>query len=402
MKIPGPQRSTLLVVMYGNPAFHPPTINAVRLMGDHFRVFVVHRNDDGPPAQWPPDVEVRPIGPSGAQGIKSARGPAAKLAEFTGFIRELRRTLAEARPQFVYAYDPVGFSAAMRARGGAVSPPVIFHCHDLPALDRPRFTSLQFWISRYALRRTRDAALVVFPSEYRAQAWLERARDRRPALIVPNGAARDFSSPCEDLRSLAGIRFQDRRALYLGSMSPENGQAGAIAALAMLPRTSLDIVGFGLAAYREELRTIARTAGVEMRVNVEGWVSDAERMRRLRLAALGLLLYRAASLNWEHSGSSANKLFEYAAMGLPVVVPDRKSFREFFAADSWVAYANPEDPASIARAIEFILADRARYVAMSLAARKAHEEKYNYETVFQPVLARLDQLAAGHGPEVNP
>jgi len=26
---------------------------------------------------------------------------------------------------------------------------------------------------------------------------------------------------------------------------------------------------------------------------------------------------------------------------------------------------------------------------MSLAARKAHEEKYNYETVFQPVLERI-------------
>ena len=35
------------------------------------------------------------------------------------------------------------------------------------------------------------------------------------------------------------------------------------------------------------------------------------------------------------------------------------------------------------------LADRERYVAMSLAARKAHEEKYNYETVFQPVLERI-------------
>ena len=46
-------------------------------------------------------------------------------------------------------------------------------------------------------------------------------------------------------------------------------------------------------------------------------------------------------------------------------------------------------PKLIRRSIEFILADRDRYVAMSLAARKAHEEKYNYETVFQPVLERI-------------
>ena len=38
--------------------------------------------------------------------------------------------------------------------------------------------------------------------------------------------------------------------------------------------------------------------------------------------------------------------------------------------------------------------DRERYAAMSLEARKAHERKYNYETVFTPVLRRIEDLAA--------
>ena len=46
----------------------------------------------------------------------------------------------------------------------------------------------------------------------------------------------------------------------------------------------------------------------------------------------------------------------------------------------------------IARAIEFVLADRDRYVAMSRAARLAHETKYNYERLFAPVLNRICAL----------
>jgi hypothetical protein len=36
---------------------------------------------------------------------------------------------------------------------------------------------------------------------------------------------------------------------------------------------------------------------------------------------------------------------------------------------------------------------------MALAARKAHEEKYNYEAVFQPVLEKLLILAGREGQE---
>jgi len=92
-------------------------------------------------------------------------------------------------------------------------------------------------------------------------------------------------------------------------------------------------------------------------------------------------------------GSASNKLFEYAAMGLPVVVPDRESYRDFLGDAEWVSYADVAHPRSIAHAIASIFADRERYVAMSRAARRAFEEKYNYERVFAPALERILELS---------
>ncbi|HUY27893.1 MAG TPA: glycosyltransferase [Candidatus Binataceae bacterium] len=390
-------RPRLLVVMYANPNYHPPTVNGVRMMSERFEVQIVCRNDAGPAADWAPGVTIERVGEiiTAAQAFDA---PAwRKLSWYRRFVRRLGCVIAETGPALIYAYDPIGFAASIAALGPRRKDiPVVFHCHDTPALGRVRLASLQDWILRYAMRHTRDAAFTIFPSKYRAPIWLDKARDPRPPMIIPNGAARDFYPPREDedWSALARRRWESKRVLYVGSMGAENGQPDAIRALEFLPApVALDLIGFSTPEYRIRLSQMAAALALAGRVSIAGWVPNPERIRRAEDAAVGLVLYHAANPNWEHSGPSPNKLFEYAAWGLPVVVPDRKSFREFFADDEWVAYANPEDPASIARAIEFILADRDRYIAMSLAARRAHETKYNYEQVFAPVLERLLALA---------
>ncbi|MGC1677401.1 MAG: glycosyltransferase, partial [Candidatus Binataceae bacterium] len=383
-----------------NPDYHPPTINGVRMMSERFEVHIVCRNDDGPAAVWPSAVTIERVGDrtTAAQGFDARAWR--KLSYYRRFVRRVRSLIAQTRPALLYAYDPIGFAASIAALGRRRNEiPIVFHCHDTPTLGRPRFASLQDWIFRYAARHTRDAAFTIFPSKYRAPLWLDRAGDPRPPMIIANGAARDFYAPRDDWDALAHRRWDSKRVLFMGSMSAENGQPGALRALVHLPApVTLDLIGFSTAEFRRELCELAAALKLESRVNVAGWVPNAERVRRAEDAAVGLVLYRAVNPNWEHSGSSPNKLFEYAAWGLPVVVPDRKSFREFFGDDEWVVYADPDDPASIARAIEYLVVDRERYVAMSLAARHAHETKYNYEHLFAPVLEKLCLLVGSVGP----
>jgi glycosyltransferase involved in cell wall biosynthesis len=388
-------RPRVLVVMYGNPNYHPPTINAVRIMSELFSVKIVCRNDAGPAADWPPAVAIERVGELISADDSFGASAWRKLSWYRGFVRRVDAAIVETRPALIYAYDPIGFAASIEAISKEHREiPVVFHCHDTPELGRERIASLQYWIFRYALRHTRDAAFTIFPSKYRAPIWLDSARDLRAPVIVPNGAALEFYPSRDDWHALARTRWESKRVLYLGVMSPENGQPQALRALASLPdEVKLEVVGFSTAAFRDELGELATSLSLQSRVSISDWVPIAERVRRAEQAAVGLVLYRAVNPNWEHSGPSPNKLFEYAAWGLPVVVPDRKSFREFFADDEWVTYADPDDPASIARAIQSVLADRDRFIAMSLAARAAHETKYNYERLFAPVLERICNLA---------
>ena len=117
--------------------------------------------------------------------------------------------------------------------------------------------------------------------------------------------------------------------------------------------------------------------------SLDGWLTLDELQARASRASVGLSIYKPVTKGLDYVASASNKLFEYAAMGLPVVVPDRASYRDFLGDAEWVMYADVEEPKSIASAITSDLAaDNDRYVAMSRSARRAFEEQYNYERVF--------------------
>ncbi len=110
-------------------------------------------------------------------------------------------------------------------------------------------------------------------------------------------------------------------------------------------------------------------------------------------AAIGLVLFKPVSLNYRAMGTSTNKLYEYAARGIPVVVPDTPSFHRALGEEEWAGYADLEQPDSIAREIGRFLADRNRYERACRAARQAFEQRYNFERVMPNVLERLISLA---------
>jgi len=384
----------LLVVFYANPDYFPPTRNAVSILSRYFNVTVVCRNVGRSFAQWPRDVAIERVGSGGSDDEKRQSNPIDKFLEFRNFMAAVRAAVARIRPALVYAYESHAFCAALSATRRIRTAPIIFQLHELPEFDALPWHSLQTWVIRRALRKTRSASLVVFPEKNRAEIWMRAARDGRLPLIVPNCAMLGFTPDDYDVAGLIERRWVGRKALYIGALGEQNGHGEAVQSLAYLPtNVSLTMVGKGSAEYRQTLVHAAADLGAQARLWIGEFVEHARLTELANDATLGLALYKPTTLNWEFSASATNKVFEYAALGLPVVAPDRPNYREFFADETWITYANPADSRSIARAIEFILADSERYAQMSLAARRAFEEKFNYERVFQPVLERALDFA---------
>jgi glycosyltransferase involved in cell wall biosynthesis len=189
-------------------------------------------------------------------------------------------------------------------------------------------------------------------------------------------------------------RFEQRELLYRGSLGAANGNLEHVRCLACaLSKPQLRFIGSGEDDFLRELVASINEESMHARVSLDGFVPYEIANERTRQASVGLALYKAMDANLVHSVTATNKLYEYAACALPVIVPDTAAYRDYLKDESWVLYADPASPASIADAVDQIFSDRDRYGAMCRAAREAFETRYNYETVFQPVLERILTLS---------
>lgn len=379
----------LLITIYANPDYYPPTVYAVRILSSYFKIHILCRNMEPPAREWPSDVTIERFGKYASAREKEAASAGAKLIEYVKFAARTRALIKQMQAAIVYSYDPHAFVASMLGRIARQPTPLVFHLHELPETQNLSWNSLQGWVVWAALARTRSADAVVCPEKFRARHWLTAAGDSRAPIIVPNCPENSYFPAPAGWSDTIARRYRAREAVYIGYASADNGHLEALRALAMTDGIRLRVIGGYRAEFEVAFNALAQELGVGDRVSLDGWLALDELQARASHASLGLSIYKPVTKSLEYVASASNKLFEYAAMGLPVIVPDRESYRGFLGDAEWVTYADLEKPESIARAINSILADGERYLAMSRAARRAFESQYNYERVFEPVLAKL-------------
>jgi glycosyltransferase involved in cell wall biosynthesis len=389
------EKPPLLAVFFANPDRYPPTFNALSILSERFRVRIVCRADDEPPlVTWPADIRVDRVGAARSFQDQLGTHTMERLWERTGFVRAVQRALSEHRPAVVFAYEPHALVALALARCRAK---IVYQRHEVED-ERPlNPRSMQDWILLWSRRLGRRAEVVVFPERNRAELYQRTAGDPRPAMIVPNFPLLADFPAITDWPALLEARWREKGLFYRGNLGAGTGVPQMIRSLVHLdPGFTLRLCGRGTPEFLRELEGLAADLGVTARVRNQGFIPSFARLNRETVAAAaGFVLYQRVSANNEFMATAANKLWEYAACGVPAVVPSFKSYREVLAGESWVELADPADPADVAAAVQRLFSDRARYEERCRAARRAFEERYNFETVFAPLRDRIVALAQG-------
>jgi glycosyltransferase involved in cell wall biosynthesis len=84
-------------------------------------------------------------------------------------------------------------------------------------------------------------------------------------------------------------------------------------------------------------------------------------------------------------GSASNKIYEYAACGLPVIAYDNEQFRKHIGKYSWVTFTDGSIP-SLKKAIEHIINN---YNSLSIAAKNDFENIFYFENAFTKAISEL-------------
>jgi len=79
-----------------------------------------------------------------------------------------------------------------------------------------------------------------------------------------------------------------------------------------------------------------------------------------------------------HLKSNPNKIYEYMACSVPVIMSDFPYWKEVFG--DFALFANPYDPESIAQQISILLKDKEKAQELGRKGREVVENQYNWET----------------------
>jgi glycosyltransferase involved in cell wall biosynthesis len=162
------------------------------------------------------------------------------------------------------------------------------------------------------------------------------------------------------------------------------------------------LMGQAEADYLNHLRALVCELGVERRFVVLPPVGYDEVAQFTEGADVGHALYRPAHINNVYIATASNKIMEYMAAGLPLLVSDTPATRALVEKYGCGVAADEESPEALGAAVNRLLGDRTAAKRMGAAAARAFDEEFSYRRQFSPVLNAYNGFVDGRGEFRHP
>jgi glycosyltransferase involved in cell wall biosynthesis len=361
-----------------------------------FEVDVVCVGRDGEPA-WERDQDGIRICrlPVGRTQGGSARTAAREYLGFTALASRRVALLHRRQPYgVVQVHNPPDFlvlaGLVPRLRGARV----VLDIHDFaPELLALRFAGHPWsraaeramWIVERGATRFADAVVTVH-EPYRRLLVGRGVAPERITVVLNSPDERLIPEPVPPEPS------QGVRVVYHGTLTEHYGLATLIEAapriVARVPEARFEIYGEGDAL--AGLQGRVRQLGLEQRVSFSGeFLPTDQVLRRIRGASVGIVANLAIARN---QAAVPTKLFEYAAMEIPVVCSDLEAVQEHFDA-SEVSFFRAGDARALADAVIGLAENPARAAEQAARARERYQA-YRWRQSARVYVDLLDSLVA--------
>lgn len=232
-------------------------------------------------------------------------------------------------------------------------------------------------------RALRSSALVRAISANAADMAVSCGARRSSITVIPNGVDTDALAPATANGS--GPRPRARLG-WVGTFGPWHGAPVVVEALAALP-PEVTAVMVGDGAGRAECEQLAERLGVTERIRWTGGLPHADAIEELR---------RCDVLLSPHTGTddffgSPTKLFEYMAIGRPIVASSLGQIAEVLEDGVTAKLVTPGDSAALADGVASVIMSPDGGAALGQAARKQAEREHSWISRAQAVLEALEK-----------
>ena len=244
---------------------------------------------------------------------------------------------------------------------------LVYDSHELYT-ERPIETPWLWRRLERSLIKRVDA--VIAANEDRAEIMLKEYGAKELPTVIRNSPVPPSIAETSQytLREVIPVEFQNKRLLvYQGALSPNRCLENVLRSVQHLdPSAVLVFLGHESSFSNSVLRPLVTELNLIDRIHFAKAVDSRQVVHTLSSADLGVVIYRNSCRN--NYLCAPNKLFDYCMAGLPCIACDFPPIRRIGAQFNVLEYFDPEDPCSIASAVNKFIHDPARYTAAKMAA----------------------------------
>jgi hypothetical protein len=382
------QNRNLVIGIYFHPEAYPPTLNAIGELSDCFKeITVVHRPHAKTEWQYPENVRTVASGSFVTVRQQELASLPVKIGYFATFMKSMLKACREKNPAVILVYDSMSLLAYRLIRPLIPKDHILwYHNHDVSEWQTLRKYSIGWFAGKTEAKAFTYIDIFSLPSNERKQ-YFPFDSFAGQYFFIPNYPARKFYNRFYKPKTLDS----PLRLIFQGSIGPYHGIEEIISFLGeTIAGRELELVLKGPCReeVKKEYEDLARKHDVSSKLIFAGVTAYAEVPRTASTCHIGIGILAKNDIMNLTLGTASNKLYEYAAVGLPVVYYNSENFARFLGRFPWAVPA-PLSAIGIKEAISKIAAN---YEQLSVQAHKDFDSSLNFESGFESVKTYLGTL----------
>ena len=365
--------SRILILIHGDPQDYPPTLNAINELCILFThvdiVYKPYRNVDW---IYPENVNLIKAGDTINVRDFEKSSFVNKVKSYFTFTKLVKKCIRKKNYDWVLAYDHLPMLSLFFTR---ILPPIKsrkmkiwYHNHDVAVLANLRQYSISWFAKKAEITLLKkEINLFTTPSAERIKYFVTNAK----TILLPNYPSLHFYTKYLKTKKLQ----KPIKLLYQGAISEGHGL-----------RNIADYI-YGNKGMELHLAGPDRSSLVQSLINIgnniyyHGMLSYSKLPILTQSCHIGLAINEPKGIIYQTGGTASNKIYEYAACGLPILYFDNEHYNEHLAKYEW-AFGTDLSSQSIARCINEIINN---YTYLSIKAQENFQQIFNYEKAFEPI-----------------
>jgi glycosyltransferase involved in cell wall biosynthesis len=370
----------ILVSIYIDPEFYPPTKNAIlELAKEVEEVYVLTRNQFiAESNSYPKNVRFSRIGSYMTVQDSEKINQMRKLCAFLSYWVQYHYLLFAKSIDTVVCYDSIPLLVFfLGIKRKSIS--YWYHNHDMPDANFSRKYSIGWFSAIFEHRAMRKVKYFSLPSKDRL-VYYPNWSQMEDFFYIPN-----YPRLSQFVDIELNKRFADFTVIFQGAIGEGHGLEDLISVLPQLPDVHLVLKGPIRESYKSKLANLALAMEVDDYVKFIGITPYSELIELTSKCHLGIAIHQGKDEVSKTLGTASNKIYEYLACGLPIVLQNNEQFRKSLNQGNHIYFYN-SDPNEF---IQIIKSVQKNFNNLSAAARRNFERQYTFETNFRSVINKL-------------